>query len=127
MGGDAFRLSEGSVYDFCMKFSEKAAPIIDRLAEELLSEEVVMTDATTVTVDGKQEYIRNFSSAGTAVYFCMDSRSIKKMGELPFPGRYTGTLVHDHETAMYHFGTGHGECNVHLIRYLRKNSEDTCK
>lgn len=24
---------------------------------------------------------------------------------------------------MYHFGTGHAECNVHIIRYLRKNTE----
>ena len=34
-------------------------------------------------------------------------------------------LVHDHETSLYHFGTGHGECNVHIIRYLKKNSEDS--
>ncbi len=30
-----------------------------------------------------------------------------------------------HETALYHFGTDHAECNVHLIRYLRKTKEDT--
>lgn len=29
------------------------------------------------------------------------------------------------ETALYHFGTGHGECNVHLGRYLCKNTEET--
>ena len=34
-------------------------------------------------------------------------------------------LVHDHETALYHFGSDHAECNVHVIRYLRKNTEDT--
>ncbi len=38
---------------------------------------------------------------------------------------FTGILIHDHETAMYHFGTGHGECNVHLERYLLKNTEET--
>ena len=38
---------------------------------------------------------------------------------------YAGLLLHDHETALYHFGTGHAECNVHIIRYLRKNSEET--
>ena len=26
--------------------------------------------------------------------------------------------------ALYHFGTAHGECNVHIIRYLRKNTEE---
>lgn len=30
------------------------------------------------------------------------------MNCLPFLKNFTGTLVHDHETALYHFGTGHG-------------------
>jgi len=33
--------------------------------------------------------------------------------------------MHDHETAMYHFGKDQAECNVHLIRYLTKNTEET--
>ena len=37
---------------------------------------------------------------------------------------YAGTLIHDHETAAYHSGTRHGECNVHLQRYLLKNTEE---
>ena len=53
----------------------------------LLTKGVVMTDATTVTVDGKQDYIRNFNSAEAAVYFSMDSKTIKKMKEIPFLGR----------------------------------------
>ena len=36
-----------------------------------------------------------------------------------------GILVHDHETALYNFGTGHGECNVHLNRYLKKNTQES--
>lgn len=47
------------------------------------------------------------------------------MKKLHFLEVFTGTLVHDHETALYHFGTDNAECNVHLIRYLRKNTEDT--
>ena len=38
---------------------------------------------------------------------------------------FTGAFIHDHETALYHFGTQHGECNVHLERYLLKNTEET--
>ena len=55
----------------------------------------------------------------------MDSKSIKALKEIDFLKRYTGTLLHDHETALYHFGTEHAECNVHIIRYLRKNTEET--
>ena len=42
-----------------------------------------------------------------------------------FIQRFTGILTHDHETALYHFGTDHAECNVHLIRYLTANTENT--
>ena len=33
--------------------------------------------------------------------------------------------MHDHETALYHFGSGHGECIAHLLRYLIKNTQET--
>ena len=44
---------------------------------------------------------------------------------IPFLQKYTGILSHDHETALYHFGTDHAECNVHIGRYLEKNTEET--
>lgn len=30
-----------------------------------------------------------------------------------------------HVAVVFRFGTGHGECNVHLLRYLKKNTEET--
>jgi len=54
----------------------------------------------------------------------MGGKSIEALKGLDFLERYAGTLVHDHETALYHFGTDHAECNVHIIRYLRKNTEE---
>ena len=81
--------------------------------------------ATGVTVNGKQNYVRNFSVGNTVVYSAMKSKTIKEMEKVAFLKSFTGTLVHDHETALYHFGTDHAECNVHVIRYLRKNTEDT--
>ena len=52
-------------------------------------------------------------------------KSLKALYGLPVLSKFTGVLCHDHETALYHFGTGHVECNVHLGRYLRKNTEET--
>lgn len=124
-GGNVLGLSEGSVYRFCQTFSEKAQESVSRLEEELLNQGVVMTDATVVTVNGEQGYIRNFSMEKAVVYRAMKDKTLKGMRKLRFLAKYTGILVHDHETALYHFGTGHGECNVHIIRYLRKNSEDS--
>lgn len=49
------------------------------------------------------------------------------IGRCPYEvlAKHAGILVHDHETALYHFGIDHAECNAHILRYLRKNSEET--
>lgn len=125
VSGDGLNLSEGSVYHFCKSFSKKTETSIARLEEELLNQPVAATDATVITVNGKQEYIRNFSTAKSVLYRAMKDKTLDTMHKVRFLEKYTGILVHDHETALYHFGTGHGECNVHVIRYLRKNTEDT--
>ena len=124
-GGGLLGLSAGSVYGFCWSLSEKAEESIRHLEERLLNQEVVATDTTPVTVNGKPNYIRNFSMEDTVVYYAMKSKAIAALEKLDFLKQYTGILVHDHETAMYHFGTGHGEYNVHLLRYLKKNTEET--
>ena len=124
-GGDSLGLSDGSIYHFCSDFSRKAGESIRHLEEEQLSAPVVATDATAMTVNGKLCYIRNFSTDRTVLYKAMAKKTLKAMNEVSFLKKYAGALVHDHETALYHFGTGHGECNVHLLRYLKKNTEET--
>ena len=42
-----------------------------------MNQAVVATDATAVTVSGKQNYIRNFRIKDTVVYQAMNSKSIK--------------------------------------------------
>ena len=118
-------LSEGSIYGFCKKMENVSVTSIINLEKEQLNRKVVATDATTVTVNGKLNYIRNFSTDNRVIYHAMNSKSIDALKELDFLKCYSGTLLHDHETALYHFGTEHAECNVHMIRYLRKNTEET--
>lgn len=124
-GDGELGLSAGSVYSFCRKFAERAGASVLHLQDVLLGHDVVATDATTVTVNGTQNYIRNFSTENTVVYYAMQKKTIPALKKLGFLKKYAGILVHDHETALYHFGTGHAECNVHLLRYLRKNTEET--
>lgn len=123
--GDQLGLSAGSVYGFCRKLADKAGESIRHLEGHLLNQGVVATDATGVTVNGAQNYVRNFSIQDTVIYRAMKSKALGALEKLELLGKYTGILVHDHETVLYHFGTDHGECNVHLLRYLRKNTEET--
>lgn len=66
-------------YGFCKKLAEDAGPSVRHLKDELLNQKVVATDATTVTVNGVQSYIRNFSVVQTVVYHAMKSKIIDEM------------------------------------------------
>lgn len=125
IGGNIYNISTGSVYNFVNEFSRKIEKDIEKIAQSIISKEVMYTDATTVTVNGEQTYIRNQSTTEEVLYSGMKSKSIESIKENTVLKDYKGILEHDHETAIYNFGTGHGECNVHLLRYLKKNTEET--
>lgn len=125
VSGKSLALSEGSIYGFCKKFAERAANSTEQIKNELLCAKTVGTDATVMTVNGKQGYIRNQSTKNAVLYSAMEKKNLEELKETGILSEFTGTLVHDHETALYHFGTAHGECNVHLLRYLKKNTEET--
>lgn len=125
LSGQAIEISQGSIFHFLKQFAAMGEQSLKQIDLELLREQALCTDATYTSTDGQRSYIRNFTS-DRAVRFCpMDSKTIEAHEELKLLRIYDGILMHDHETAMYHFGRGHAECNVHLLRYLRKNSEDT--
>lgn len=123
--GEGMKLSTGSIYSFLQDFGRKAETHIESISKELLNSQVLYTDATVVRCDGKNAYIRNQSTESAVLYTAMKKKDIDSLREVKVLDEYTGMLVHDHETALYHFGTGHGECNVHLGRYLRKTSEES--
>ena len=121
---NVLHISGGGMYKLVRQFAARVEPQVRQLEEDLLNAPVLCTDATGVSVNGTQQHIRNISTADTAVYIGMDKKNLKNLKKTPL-GRFVGTLVHDHETALFHFGTAHAECNVHILRYLTKNSEDT--
>lgn len=125
LSGDSLAVSEGSIYHFCQEFSGKCKEACSIIEEALLNSPEICTDATTVSTNGEQTYIRNFSTEKCVIYCSSEKKDLNTLSSLHILNRYTGILTHDHETALYHFGTGHGECNVHLGRYLCKNTEET--
>lgn len=125
LSGDVLGLSEGSVYGFCRKFRESCAQICAGIEKDLLNSHEICTDATTIKTDGKQSYIRNFSTEQSVLYIGSKKKDLDTLEGMGILEKFAGVLTHDHETSLYHFGTGHGECNVHLERCLRKNTEET--
>lgn len=118
-------IATGTVYGFCRCFSEKATASLQNIESRLMNQKVIYTDATTITVNGEQGYIRNISTDDAAMYYDMPKKTLKEISKLSILNSHVGTMVHDHETTLYRFQTMHAECNVHILRYLKKNLEDT--
>ena len=125
LSGDNLEISTGCVYNACNIFSKKYEEVSKYIKTNLLNAKAICTDATTVKTNGVQTYIRNFSTAEEVLYYSSNKKDLKTLESFDILTEYAGTLTHDHETALYHFGIEHGECNVHLERYLLKNTEET--
>lgn len=125
ISGDSLNISTGTIYNACRTFSQKCSKQCSLIEEDLLNAKEICTDATTVTTNGKQTYIRNFSTENSVLYCSCEKKNLKTLRTFRVLSEFTGTLTHDHETALYHFGLRHEECNVHVERYLLKNTEET--
>lgn len=125
LSGDIIEVSQGTIFSWLEALHQSAEAEKEKIEEQLLDLPQVSTDATTVSMNGHQAYIRNFSSQHWVLYVSMERKNIEALAKIPFMKKFVGILTHDHETALYHFGTDHAECNVHLIRYLTANTENT--
>ena len=124
LSNEFINLSPGSLCQHAQALANASSNFIEEIQTNLLNAEVLCTDSTAITVNGTQEHIRNFSTPENVLYYPMKTKSIEEMRGTIL-SKFAGILVHDHETALYHFGTGHAECNAHILRYLRKNTEET--
>ena len=117
-------ISIGAVYGFVSDFARLCRSSLAHIEQDLLKSPAIYTDSTNVNMNGLQQYIRNYSTEHSVLYRSLAKKSLSTMRQENVLKNFGGTLIHDHETAMYHFGTSHSECNAHLLRYLRKSSEE---
>ena len=82
------------------------------------------TDLTYITINVKHRHIRNISNDKAVRYYAMEKKNPENLNNISLLAQFVGVLIHDHETSFYHFGRGHGECNVDLLRYLLKNTDE---
>lgn len=118
-------ISNGTVVNFLNSLSTKAADTIVKIKNKLLNSKLMYTDATTARCNNKNISVRNYSTKTDTLLIATNGKSKKDIQNSNILLVYTGNLVHDHETVMYNYGNKHGECNVHVCRYLRGCFENT--
>ena len=84
MSGNVLRISDGAVYKIIRGFSERIEPDLKAIETDLMNQRVVQTDATVVSVNGVQSYVRNFSTARSVLYVGMDRKNLEHLKEISF-------------------------------------------
>ncbi len=118
-------ISNGTIVNFVREISEKLKKPLKQIEEKILNSQIMHTDATPVRCDNKNISVRNYSTKEYTLLKATKRKSKKDIEKTNILPRYCGNLIHDHETVIYNYGKGHGECNVHLLRYLTGNYENT--
>ena len=83
------------------------------------------TDATTSRSNNTNNCVRTYSTTKQTLLKATRGKGKKHIEGTNILNRYIGKLCHDHETVMYNYGGKHGECNVHISRYLKGNYQNT--
>lgn len=118
-------LSKGTIVNFIDTLSKKSSYVIEQIKQKILNTELMYTDATTARCNNKNICVRNYSTNNYTLLIPTIGKGKKYIEESNILNRYTGDLVHDHETVIYNYGTRHVECNVHISRYLKGCNENT--
>ena len=118
-------LSKGSIVNFLNNLSIRSEYVIEQIKEKILNSKLMYTDATTARCNNKNISVRNYSTPNYTLLIPTLKKNKKCIEESNILNRYTGDLVHDHETLMYNYGRKHVECNVHVSRYLKGCNENT--
>lgn len=125
ISGGSINISKGTIVNFTKEFNRKSQYLINEIRTDILNSELLHTDATTSRCENKNVCVRTHSTEKSTLLIPTYKKSKQCIEETGILNNYTGNLVHDHETVMYNYGDKHIECNVHISRYLRGNSENT--
>ena len=125
--GGLLKISEGSLVNWIKEKSRQCKSTIKKMKIRLKNTEILQTDLTETKVNNKKGYVRNYSTDKITVYIPSKDKKIHRVKRQWILYGYTGYIVQDHDTAIYNFGIKekHVECNVHLRRYLKNNTELT--
>lgn len=125
VSGGAINLSEATISGLPGEFSSKTEEEKNEQIEQLMTSPVLNVDFTNANVNGqsKQVLIAASPSKGVKMYFARDNKGHKGIKGTPIEN-YVGTLVHDHDTTFYSYGSGHQECMQHNGRYLTGSEQN---
>lgn len=117
--GRQLNISKGMINKLSKEFAKKSEQERKTMFADMLLSPIMHTDCTNAKVNGKSAYVFICATPdGKAMYFAREKKGHEGVKGTVVE-EYQGTLVHDHESTFFNYGSDHQECLAHVLRYLK--------
>ena len=110
-------VSEGTLDKMVADADAHSGEFIEGVTRQLQQAEVVGFDETGIRCDNQQHYAHVARTERHTLYL-LGRRGLDTMTQMQVLPHFKGIAVHDRYSSYWHFGRGHGLCNVHHLREL---------
>ena len=117
-------LSEGTIDNIYEEFSNRTEETLLNITNNLLNSTYQHTDETVTKKNGKDSYYRGYANKENVLYKYHNHKGDKPIEEDGILTRFFGTLITDHDTGMFKYGTNNQDCIIHFGRYCIEQSQN---
>lgn len=114
--------SVGWIQTLKKEFEKKSAPERQKIYDSLIQSKYLHTDLTHIRTEGKTAYIGVTTNGKEVLYHFTPKKGRRAVKNTPVE-HYQGTLIHDHDKVLFHYGKNHQKCLAHELRYLKSSME----
>lgn len=117
-------ISEGTIDNIYNKFDEMLDETLNNITTNLLNGTYQHTDETVTKENGKDTYYRGYANCKNVLYKYHHHKGDKPIEEDGILTNYYGTIISDHDTGIFKYGTNNQDCIIHFGRYCIEKEQN---
>ena len=117
-------ISEGTIDNIYEEFSNKVDDTLNNITNNLLNGTYQHTDETTTKENGKDTYYRGYANTQNVLYKYHHKKGDEPIKEDGIINNYYGTIISDHDTGIFKYGTNNQDCIIHFGRYCIEKKQN---
>ena len=117
-------LSEGTINNIYQEFSDKTLPTLNNIITNIKNGTYQHTDETNTKENGKDTYYRGYANSYNVIYKYHHSKGDVPIIDDNILPDYYGTIISDHDRAIFKYGTNNQNCIVHFGRYFKEQEQN---
>ena len=117
-------ISQGTIDNIYQNFSYKTSETLNNITTNILNNKYIHTDETVTSENGKESYYRGYGNKNNVLYKYHHKKGDKPIEEDNILTNYYGTIISDHETGIFKYGTNNQDCIIHIGRYCKEEIQN---